>query len=370
MDRVIAEDLPITRKELARDEAFALFESRGELYKVELIEDIADDTVTVYEQGEFADLCRGPHLASTGRLKAFKLLSTAGAYWRGDEKREMLQRIYGTAFDSPDALASYLEAREEAERRDHRKLGPELELFSIREEIGPGLVIYHPNGAIVRTVIEDFLKMEHAKRGYQLVISPHVMRRDVWQTSGHLDMQYPMYFFEIEGQGYGIKPMNCPAHIYIYKSRTRGHNELPIRYFELGTVYRHERSGVLHGLLRVRGFTQDDAHIFCTMDQAEKEINDAIKFAFEAQRTFGFTEFRIALSTRPDHSVGNEENWERATGTLKKALEDQGLDYFIDEGEGVFYGPKIDVKLQDAHRAGSGRARPFSSISTCRSASR
>lgn len=348
MRRIIAEDLPITRRELSGNDAAALFRERGEDYKVELIEEIGDETITVYEQGEFTDLCRGPHLASTGRLKAFKLLSVAGAYWRGDENREMLQRIYGTAFDSEEALAAYIEAREEAEKRDHRRLGPELELFSIWEEVGPGLVIYHPNGAVVRTAIEDYLKMEHARRGYQLVISPHIMRRDVWKTSGHLDMEYPMYFFEIEGQGYGIKPMNCPAHIMVYKSRTRGHNELPIRYFELGTVYRHERSGVLHGLLRVRGFTQDDAHIFCTMDQAEKEINDAITFAFEAQRTFGFTEFRVALSTRPDHSVGTPEDWERATGTLRKALEDQGLEYVVDEGEGVFYGPKIDVKLQDA----------------------
>ncbi len=348
MSRIIAEDLPITRRELSSQDAAARFRERGEDYKIELIEEIGDETITVYEQGDFVDLCRGPHLASTGRLRAFKLLSVAGAYWRGDENREMLQRIYGTAFDSVEALAAYVEAREEAEKRDHRRLGPELELFSIREEIGPGLVIYHPNGAVVRTAIEDYLKMEHARRGYQLVISPHIMRRDVWKTSGHLDMEYPMYFFEIEGQGYGIKPMNCPAHIMVYKSRTRGHNELPIRYFELGTVYRHERSGVLHGLLRVRGFTQDDAHIFCTMDQAEKEINDAITFAFEAQRTFGFTEFRIALSTRPDHSVGTPEDWERATATLKKALEDQGLEYSIDEGEGVFYGPKIDVKLQDA----------------------
>ncbi len=348
MSRIIAEDLPIARKELSREEAIELFKNRGEVYKVELIGDLEDEVITVYEQGEFVDLCRGPHLTSTGKIKAFRLLSIAGAYWRGDETREMLQRVYGTAFDSTDALEAYIEAREEAERRDHRRLGPELELFSIREEIGPGLVIYHPNGAIVRTVIEDFLKVEHARRGYQLVISPHVMRRDVWKTSGHLDMEYPMYFFDIEGQEYGIKPMNCPAHIYIYKSRTRGHHELPIRYFELGTVYRHERSGVLHGLLRVRGFTQDDAHIFCTMDQAEKEINDALRFAFEAQRTFGFTEFRIALSTRPDHSVGTDDNWEKATDTLKKALVDQGLDYFVDEGEGVFYGPKIDVKLQDA----------------------
>jgi len=348
MQRIISEDTPIERRVVHVAEAVELFRTRGEDYKVELLEDMEDDTVTVYSQGDFVDLCRGPHLNTTGRLKAFKLLSVAGAYWRGDESREMLQRIYGTAFDSEEALDEFLRLREEAERRDHRRLGPELELFSIRDEIGPGLVIYHPKGAIVRTVIEDFLKVEHAKRGYDLVISPHIMRRDIWETSGHLSMQYPMYFFEIEGQGYGIKPMNCPAHIYIYKSRTRGHNELPIRYFELGTVYRHERSGVLHGLLRVRGFTQDDAHIFCTMGQAGAEINDAVRFAFEAQRTFGFTNFRIALSTRPDHSVGTSDDWEHATGILKQALEDQALEYIVDEGEGVFYGPKIDVKLEDA----------------------
>ena len=348
MSRIVAEDLPVRRRVLSREEAVALFRERGEPYKVELIEDIGDEALTLYEEGEFVDLCRGPHLATTGRVKAFKLLSIAGAYWRGDENREMLQRIYGTAFDTSEDLEEYLRLREEAEKRDHRRLGRELELFSIREEIGPGLVVYHPNGAIVRTVIEDFLKVEHARRGYQLVISPHVMRREVWKTSGHLDMEYPMYFFEVDGQGYGIKPMNCPAHIYVYKSRTRGHHELPIRYFELGTVYRHERSGVLHGLLRVRGFTQDDAHIFCTMEQGEKEVNDALEFAFEAQRMFGFTTFKIALSTRPDHSVGTDADWDTATAILKKALEDQGLDYFVDEGEGVFYGPKIDVKLQDA----------------------
>ena len=348
MRRIIAEDIPVERKELPAKEAIALFSERGEDYKVELLEGIDEDPVAVYRQGDFVDLCRGPHLASTGRIKAFKLLSVAGAYWRGDESREMLQRIYGTAFDTEESLEEFLRLREEAERRDHRRLGPELELFSIREEIGPGLVIYHPKGAILRTVIEDFLKVEHAKKGYELVISPHIMRKDIWETSGHLSMQYPMYFFDIEGQGYGIKPMNCPAHIYIYKSRTRGHNELPIRYFELGTVYRHERSGVLHGLLRVRGFTQDDAHIFCTMEQAEAEINDAVRFAFETQRTFGFTSFRIALSTRPDLSVGTSDDWERATAILKQALAEQSLEHVVDEGEGVFYGPKIDVKLEDA----------------------
>ncbi len=348
MARIVAEDLPLTRKEISREEALSLFEESGEGYKVELLEDIEGETVTVYQQGRFVDLCRGPHLLSTGRLEALKLLSLAGAYWRGDEKREMLQRIYGTAFDSSEEMDEYLRMREEARKRDHRRLGPELDLFSIHDEIGPGLVVYNPNGAILRTVIEDFLKMEHAKRGYQLVMSPHIMRKEVWEKSGHLQMQYPMYFFEIDGQGYGIKPMNCPAHIYIYKSRTRGHNELPLRLFELGTVYRHERSGVLHGLLRVRGFTQDDAHIFCTMEQAEKEIDDAIRFAFEVQRAFGFTEFLVALSTRPENYVGDIEEWERATELLRKALEGQSLDYVVDEGEGVFYGPKIDVKLKDA----------------------
>src|SRR5450759_3874847 len=337
MARIIKQNLPIARREVSKAEALALFKDRDEPYKVELIEDIADEVITLYQQGEFVDFCRGPHLTSTGKIKAFKLLSIAGAYWRGDEAREMLQRIYGTAFDSKAALEEYLRLREEAERRDHRRLGAELELFSIREEIGPGLVIYHPNGAILRTVVDDFLKVEHARRDYQLVISPHIMRREVWKTSGHLDMEYPMYFFEIDGAPYGIKPMNCPAHIYVYKSRTRGHHELPIRYFELGTVYSHARSGVLHGLLRVRGFTQDDAHIFCTPDQVEQEINEALKFAFEAQRTFGFTTFKIALSTRPDHFVGSDEDWEMATSALQKALEDQGLDYVVDEGEGVFY---------------------------------
>lgn len=348
IDRIAKEDLPVLRRELSRDDAIKLFSEKGESYKVELLKDMDSDAVSVYEQGEFVDLCRGPHLLSTGKVKEIKLLSIAGAYWRGDENREMLQRVYGTAFDSREKLDHYLELREEAQKRDHRRLGPELGLFSISEDIGPGLVIYHPRGAILRTVIEDYLKMEHARRGYQLVISPHIMRKDVWKTSGHLQMEYPMYFFEIDEQEYGIKPMNCPAHITIFKSRTRGHNELPIRYFELGTVYRHERSGVLHGLLRVRGFTQDDAHIFCTMEQAEQEIENAIKFAFEAQRTFGFTTFKIFLSTRPNHFVGTEENWETATRLLKNALESQSLEYFIDEGEGVFYGPKIDVKLEDA----------------------
>jgi threonyl-tRNA synthetase len=348
IESIIEEDVPISKVEVDREEAIRIFTDRGEDFKVEMLKEIGDRTVTVYEQGEFIDLCRGPHLSSTGELDSVRLLSVAGAYWRGDESRAMLQRIYGTAFDSKDALEEFLQARSEAEKRDHRRLGPELELFSISDDIGPGLVIYHPRGAILRTVIEDYLKVEHARRGYELVVSPHIMRSDVWEQSGHIEMKYPMYLFDVDGQKYGIKPMNCPAHIHVYKSRTRGHNELPVRFFELGTVYRHERSGVLHGLLRVRGFTQDDAHIFCTMEQAEEEIGEALKFAFEVQRTFGFVTFRIALSTRPEGYVGTEEDWEMATATLKTALEKQSLEYVVDEGEGVFYGPKIDVKLKDA----------------------
>ncbi|MDD5748994.1 MAG: threonine--tRNA ligase [Actinomycetota bacterium] len=348
MKRIVEEDIPITRKEIPREEAIDYFRDRGEDLKVELLHEIEGETVTLYEQGDFVDLCRGPHLKSTGRVRAFKLLSVAGAYWRGDESNEMLQRIYGTAFKSEEELIEFLHSREEAARRDHRKLGPQLDLFSIKEEIGPGLVLYHPKGAILRTAIEDFLKTEHTKRGYQLVISPHIMRKEIWKTSGHLQMNYPMYFFEIESQDYGIKPMNCPAHIYIYKTKTRGHRELPLRYFELGTVYRHERSGVLHGLLRVRGFTQDDAHIFCTMDQAKDEIENALDFAFCLLRSFGFNEFNIALSTKPEKYVGSDEDWERATGFLKDALCVSGIEYSIDPGEGVFYGPKIDVKLKDA----------------------
>lgn len=348
MSRIVEEDLPIEREEISREDAVRMFGGMGEDYKVELLGEIPDETVTVYRQGDFVDLCRGPHLASTGELGAFKLMSVAGAYWRGDENREMLQRVYGTAFDTEEGLQEYLRMREEAEKRDHRKLGRELDLFSITEEIGPGLIVYHPRGAVVRTVIEDFLKEENARRGYQMVIAPHLMKSEVWQTSGHLEMGYPMFLLDIEGQQYGIKPMNCPAHIYIYKSRTRGHHDLPLRLFELGTVYRHERSGVLHGLLRVRGFTIDDAHIFCTPEQAGGEIADAVEFAFYTYRTFGFSDFKIALSTRPEKYVGTDEAWDKATAQLVEALDSNSLDYYVDEGEGVFYGPKIDIKLRDA----------------------
>lgn len=348
MHEIIKKNLPFKKEELTRQEAIKLFKKMKALYKVELIEDLEDKTVSLYQQGDFVDLCKGPHVSSTGEVKHFKLLNVAGAYWRGDEKKPMLQRIYGTAFDTKEALEGYLKRREEALKRDHRKLGRELKLFSIEDEIGPGLVVYHPYGATLRFIIEDFLKEEHTKRGYIFAVSPHIMRADIWKTSGHYQMEYPMYFFEIEETEYGIKPMNCPAHILIYKSEPRSYRALPMRYFELGTVYRHERSGVLHGLLRVRGFTQDDAHIFCTPDQLEEEILNCLDFAFFALKTFGFKEYDIALSTRPEKYVGTLESWEKATKALELALKHHKIDYKVDPGEGVFYGPKIDIKLEDA----------------------
>lgn len=348
MKEIIKSKFTFNRREVSREEARKLFESRNESYKIELIDELEDDVISVYEQGDFVDLCRGPHLSSTGEVKAFKLLNVAGAYWRGDEKRPMLQRIYGTAFDTKEALADYLKMLEEAAKRDHRKLGKELDLFSVHETIGAGLVLYHPKGAVLRFTIEDFLKNEHLKRGYQFVVSPHIMKSDIWKTSGHYQMEYPMYFFEIEGQEYGIKPMNCPAHILVYKNEPRSYRDLPMRFFELGTVYRHERSGVLHGLLRVRGFTQDDAHIFCTPEQVDNEIISVLDFAFTMLKTFGFDEYEIMLSTRPEKYVGTPENWEKATNALKQALEHHKINYEVDPGEGVFYGPKIDIKLKDA----------------------
>lgn len=348
MREIIARDLSIKREVLAKEEARKFFESSGEEYKVEIINEIPEETVTIYRQDNFFDLCRGPHLSSTGRIEAFKLLSIAGAYWRGDEHRPMLQRIYGTAFADQESLDRYLHMLEEAAKRDHRKLGKELDLFSQHDEIGAGLVLYHPKGATLRFLIEDLLKSEHLKRGYQFVVSPHIMKADIWKTSGHYQMDYPMYYFEIEGQEYGIKPMNCPAHILVYKGEPRSYRELPLRYFELGTVYRHERSGVLHGMLRVRGFTQDDAHIFCTPEQLDSEIVGVLDFAFFMLRSFGFEEYNIKLSTRPEKYVGTAENWERATLALELALKHHKINYEVDPGEGVFYGPKIDIKLKDA----------------------
>ncbi|MBC7248621.1 MAG: threonine--tRNA ligase [Actinobacteria bacterium] len=349
MRLLVDRDLPLRREVWRREDAVSFFREAGQPYKVELLEEIADDEVTVYRQGDFLDLCRGPHLPSTGHLRNFKLLSLAGAYWRGDEKRPMLQRIYGTAFTSEAELEEFLHLREEAERRDHRRLGRELDLFSFHEEAGPGVVFYHPRGAVLRGLIEDFLKEEHRRRGYHMVITPHLFRGKLWETSGHMDYYSEnMYSFEKDGMEYVVKPMNCPGHVLIYKTKPRSYRDLPLRYFELGTVYRYERSGVLHGLMRVRGFTQDDAHIFCSEEQLRGEVEKCLDFAFYSLRTFGFEEFEVFLSTRPEKSVGGDELWEKATAALEGSLREMGIAYEVDPGEGVFYGPKIDVKLKDA----------------------
>ncbi len=348
MKEVIKENLPIVRSEMSSDDAIALFKEMGEDFKVELIEDLGAETVSLYRQGDFVDLCRGPHLPSTGKLKAFKLTSVAGAYWRGDEKREMLQRIYATAFPDKKQLKAHLERLEEARKRDHRKLGRELDLFSFSEEAGAGLVIWHPKGAMLRTVIEDFERREHLRRGYDIVQGPQILRTDLWKTSGHYEnYRENMYFTEVDEQGFGIKPMNCLAHMLIYKSKMRSYRDLPQRYFELGTVHRHEKSGVLHGLTRVRGFTQDDAHILCAPEQLDAEIKGVLSFVQDVMGIFGF-EFEMELSTRPEKSIGSDADWERATNALLGALKDTGLPYDINEGDGAFYGPKIDIKLKDA----------------------
>ncbi|MFZ2197247.1 MAG: threonine--tRNA ligase, partial [Thermodesulfovibrionales bacterium] len=312
MSAIIKKDSPFVRKEMSKKDAVRLFEEMGEIYKVELLNDLTDETVTLYEEDGFTDLCRGPHLASTGKIAAFKLLSVAGAYWRGNEKNKMLQRIYGTAFNNSKDLRKYLDFLEEVKKRDHRRLGKELDLFSISDEIGSGLVLWHPNGAIIRKTIEDFWRNEHTKADYKLLYSPHIAKLELWKTSGHLDfyrenMYAPM---EIEGVDYELKPMNCPFHLSVYKSSLRSYRSLPIRYAELGTVYRYERSGVLHGLLRVRGFTQDDAHIFCREDQIEEEILRVLDFTLFVLKTFGFDSYDIYLSTRPEKYVGSQENWE------------------------------------------------------------
>ncbi|MDI6734724.1 MAG: threonine--tRNA ligase [bacterium] len=349
MKEIIKADLPFEKQVMAKDEAKKFFQQRNEIYKVELLDEIEDDAVNLYQQGEFIDLCRGPHVENTGVIKAFKLISIAGAYWRGNEKNPMLTRIYGTCFETKEELDNYLFKLEEAKRRDHRKIGKELKIFDIYDEVGPGLIYYHPKGAIIREEICSFLRKEHTKRGYSEVITPHIAKIDLWQISGHCDYYKDnMYFMEVDENPYVLKPMNCPGHILIYKSQTRSYKELPIRYFELGTVYRYERSGVLHGLLRVRGFTQDDAHIFCRPDQLKEEICGVIDFASSMLSTFGFKEYDVYLSTRPQKYVGTAEIWDEATSALATAMENKGLKYTIDEGEGVFYGPKIDIKLKDA----------------------
>ena len=351
MAKIIAADLPYERFEMSKAEALAQFEKAGEKYKGELVAGLTDGTISFYRQGEFIDLCRGPHLPSTGRLKAYKLMSLAGAYWRGDSSREMLQRIYGTAFPSKKQLDEYLTFLVEAAKRDHRKLGKELDLFSIDDQIGGGLVLWHPKGSRVRHELERFWKDEHYKNGYELVYTPHVGRANLWETSGHLgfyneNMYAPM---EIEGQPYYVRPMNCPFHIAIYQNRGRSYRELPFRWAELGTVYRYERSGVLHGLMRVRGFTQDDAHIFCRPDQMAEEIDRVLNFCLDIIRAFGFENFKLYLSTRPkEKSVGAEEYWVAATEALREAIVKTGLPSEVDEGGGAFYGPKIDLKIKDA----------------------
>ena len=340
---------PFERKVVSKAEALALFEEKGEQYKVELIREIDDDTVSLYQLGGFVDLCRGPHVPNSSWLQVFKLIKVAGAYWRGDEHNPMLQRLYGTAFDDKKKLKKYLNDLEEAKKRDHRKLGKELGLFTISDQVGPGLNLWQPKGALLRRIIEDYWKEEHYKHDYELLYTPHIARLDLWKTSGHLDfyrenMYSSMAIDEIE---YQLKPMNCPFHISIYKSQMRSYREFPIRWCELGTVYRYERTGVLHGLLRVRGFTQDDAHIFCRPDQLEEEIFNILNLNLNILKTFGFDQYDIYLSTRPDKYVGSEDHWQKATDALKQALEKRGLSYQIDPGEGVFYGPKIDIKIKD-----------------------
>jgi threonyl-tRNA synthetase len=348
MKELASANLPLIREEISSADAIKMFRDMGETYKVELIEDLDVEMVTIYRQGDFVDLCRGPHLPSTGYIKAFKLTSVAGAYWRGDEKNAMLQRIYATAFPDKKELKRHLLRLEEARKRDHRKLGKELDLFSFSEEAGAGLVIWHPKGAMLRTIIEDFERQQHLKRGYDIVMGPQILKTELWKTSGHYEnYRENMYFTEIEGQSYGVKPMNCLAHMLIYKTKIRSYRDLPLRYFELGTVHRHEKSGVLHGLLRVRGFTQDDAHIICMPEQLDTEIKSVLTFVQDVMAVFGF-EYELEISTRPEKSIGSDVDWERATNALVSALDDTGLPYEVNEGDGAFYGPKIDIKLKDA----------------------
>ena len=364
MQKIIAEDLPIERKELGPAEARKLLDAQGESYKLELLDDLEGESISFFEQGEFVDLCRGPHLLSTGKVPAdaMKLLSVAGAYWRGDEARPMLQRIYGTVWSKREELDAYLWRRDEAAKRDHRKIGRDLDLFSIQEAGGAGLVCWHPKGARLKRTIEEFWYAEHDRGGYEIVATPHIGKGSLWAVSGHLDfyrenMYSPM---DIDGVDYYIKPMNCPYQILIYNSRGHSYRELPLRWAELGTVYRYERSGVLHGLLRVRGFTIDDAHIICRPEQMHEELRRVYAFSMDMLMAFGFTEFAIYLATRPHEgkAVGEAEQWEQATDALRGALDARGLPYEIDEGGGAFYGPKIDIKVKDA----LGRAWQCSTI--------
>jgi len=350
MREIVEQKKPLVRKKVSREKAIDIFSSEGEKYKVEIVNALpADQQITIYEQGGWHDLCRGPHAPSTDYVKAFKLLSIAGAYWRGDEKNPMLQRIYGTAFWDRKALKEYLDRLEEARKRDHRKVGRELDLFSIQEETGAGLVLWHPKGSRIRRVIEDFWRDQHERYDYELLYTPHIAKIDLWKTSGHLEFynenMYPR--MEVENTEFQIKPMNCPFHIMIYKTGIRSYRDLPLRWAEIGTVYRYERSGVLHGLMRVRGFSQDDAHIFCRPDQMEDEVLGVLDLTILFLKTFGFDDYEVYLSTRPEKYVGNVEGWDRATEALRRSLDKKGLKYEVDEGGGAFYGPKIDLKIKD-----------------------
>ncbi len=349
MKEIVQKDVPIEPVILSKEEALKLFKEKGQELKVELIQEKAGDRVSNYRQEDFIDFCRGPHVPSSGHIKHFKILSSSGAYWKGDEKGKQLQRIYGTAFFSKNELDEYLNLLEEAKKRDHRKIGPDLDLFSFNEKLGGGLILWHPKGSAVRRVIEEFWYEEHFKDSYEIVYSPHIAKLDVWHQSGHTefyDAMYPPLLHE--GIEYELKPMNCPFHIMVYNNRPRSYRDLPLRWAELGTVYRYERSGVLHGLMRVRGFTQDDAHVFCRGDQLEDEIKRVISLAQKLLNAFGFEEFDVYLSTCPDKYCGLLEDWEKATLALEKALKDKGMAYQIDPGAGVFYGPKIDIKIRDA----------------------
>jgi len=348
MKKIINENYKIERIEMNRQQAKEFL--KDEPFKSELLEEIPENIVSFYKQGEFIDLCRGPHLESTGEVKFFKLLSIASSYWKGEENRESMQRIYGISFKTEEELKNYLNFLKEAKERDHRVLGQKLSLFSIHPEYGSGLIFWHPKGAIIRKIIEDFWKEVHLKNGYQLLYTPHIADSTLWEKSGHYsfykDYMFPVMYMD-ENKKFQLKPMNCPFHIIIYQTKTRSYKELPLRWAELGTVYRYEKQGVLHGLLRVRGFTQDDAHIFCTDKQLENEIKGILNLAFFFLKSFGFSDFSVFLSTRPEKFVGTIENWELATKTLEKSLKEKGINYEIDPGEGVFYGPKIDIKIND-----------------------
>ncbi len=351
MAKIVAEDLPFTRRVISRDEALRLFESRGETYKVEIIHSIPEDQeISLYEHGDFADLCHGPHVTRTGEIKAFKVLSFAGAYWRGDERNPMLQRVYGTAFSSQKELDEFLKRLEEAKRRDHRVLGKQLDLFSMDDLVGPGFVLWHPKGAFIRHALETLIRDENVRRGYDLVFTPHVAREQLLEKSGHLAHYKENLFggMEMDGQRYLVKPMNCPFHVAIYRSGLRSYRELPLRFSELGTVYRYERSGVLHGLLRVRGFTQDDGHLFVRDDQIEQEMEGCVRFALDVLKLFGFDDIRLFLATRPESFMGEREAWDQAEAAIRRVLERTGRPFEVDEGGGAFYGPKIDLKIKDA----------------------